>query len=94
MTPDHSSTQHPLGEQSWPRQDSPGDSRGLPGYPHEREPEQSEGNKDPELGFDPDSPDLQDPQIDPKGAPRMPEAPDAARQKRAPDEQYPPYQRD
>lgn len=75
----------------WPEQDSPADKRGLPGYPAEED-----GRKqiDPEQGFDPDSPDLKDPQIDPPHPPRIPtDAPDPRAQRRVPSDQYPPYEK-
>lgn len=84
-------TQPSISDQHWPRQDSPGDSRGLPGYPRDREPKRDSRNEDPELGFDPESPDLADPQVDPKGAPRIPAGPDTHQHQRAPGEAYPPY---
>jgi hypothetical protein len=70
--------------------DSPANERGLPSYPS------TQGGKhiDPELGFDPDSPDLADPQIDPPHPPRIPDdAPDPRAEKRAPSDQYPPYEK-
>lgn len=75
----------------WPEQDSPADNRGLPGYP----PGNNGGEqRDPELGFDPDSPDLNDPQVDPPHPPKIPDdAPDPRAQRRAPSDQYPPYEK-
>ncbi|MBV7585557.1 hypothetical protein KW851_22180 [Pseudomonas sp. PDM33] len=47
---------------------------------------------DPDLGFDPDSPDLADPQVDPPHPPHAPEdGPDPRSQRRVPDDRYPPY---
>ncbi|HEX8594800.1 MAG TPA: DUF6021 family protein [Pseudomonas sp.] len=44
-------------------------------------------------GFDPDSPDLGDPQIDPVGPAKAPDdGPDVGSQKRVKDDQYPPYE--
>ncbi|WP_347881169.1 DUF6021 family protein [Pseudomonas sp. GD04019] len=74
---------------SWGRRDSPNDARGLPGYPG-RESNLSESKVQRELGFDPDSPDLGDPQIDPPWPARIPQR-DGTVVKRAPGEQYPPY---
>lgn len=98
MKPHHSSATDPVGDETqWPKRDTPGDSRGLPGYPRDgdgdgdRDGAREQGKVDPELGFDPDSPDLADPQIDPPGAPRVPDAPEVDDQRRAPGEQYPPY---
>jgi hypothetical protein len=49
---------------------------------------------DPDLGFDPDSPDLADPQIDPPHPPRIPDdAPDPRPERRAPSDEYPPYEK-
>lgn len=95
MTPHNDAPTKPINEQQWPKQDSPGDTRGLPGYPRdEADKADSEGrNTDPELGFDPESPDLQDPQVDPKGAPRIADPADKELPKRAPGEEYPPYPR-
>jgi hypothetical protein len=73
----------------WGRRDSPNDARGLPDYPG-RESSLSESEVQRELGFDPDSPDLGDPQIDPPWPARIPQSNGAA-VKRAPGEQYPPY---
>lgn len=71
----------------WPERGAPTDARGLPGYP---ERGGSAGRDvDPELGFDPDSPDLGDPQIDPPHIPDSTSDPRAER--RAPDDRYPPY---
>ncbi|MDG9923909.1 DUF6021 family protein [Pseudomonas sp. GD04045] len=50
----------------------------------------SESKVQRELGFDPDSPDLGDPQIDPPWPARIPQR-DGTVVKRAPGEQYPPY---
>jgi hypothetical protein len=45
-----------------------------------------------DLGFDPDSPDLADPQVDPVGAAEAPESGENIQQdKRVKDDQYPPY---
>ena len=47
---------------------------------------------DPDLGFDPDSPDLADPQVDPPHPAHAPEdGPDPGNQRRVPDDRYPPY---
>ncbi len=74
----------------WPERNAPDATRGLPGYPGRREP--GDRNVDPELGFDPDSPDLDDPQIDPPRPPRAPESTtDPREQRRVPDGRYPPY---
>lgn len=84
-----------LDADKWPEQASPGDRRGLPGYP--KEPRESAGshNVDPDLGFDPDSPDAGDPQVDPPKPPQIPDdAPDPRKEQRAPGEQYPPYEKD
>jgi hypothetical protein len=77
----------------WTRRDSQDDARGLPGYPGRvsREPSLNESQVQLELGFDPDSPDLGDPQIDPPWPARIPEWVGAS-VKRAPGEQYPPYE--
>nr|WP_259759683.1 DUF6021 family protein [Pseudomonas sp. GCEP-101] len=49
---------------------------------------------DPELGFDPDSPDLADPQIDPPHPPHAPQdGPDPQGKRRVPGDKYPPYSR-
>ncbi|MCE4069581.1 MULTISPECIES: DUF6021 family protein [Pseudomonas] len=46
----------------------------------------------PDLGFDPDSPDLADPQVDPPHPAHAPEdGPDPGSQRRVPDDRYPPY---
>lgn len=78
----------------WPSQSGPGDKRGLPGYPQRQGPAGGSRHVDPELGFDPDSPDLADPQIDPPHPPRAPhDGPDPQGQRRVPGEKYPPYSR-
>ncbi|MDW3716144.1 MULTISPECIES: DUF6021 family protein [unclassified Pseudomonas] len=73
------------------RRDSPGDARGLPGYPKERDGERLRRQMGDELGFDPDSPDLADPQIDPPGPPQAPTDGAHPARPRAPGKQYPPY---
>lgn len=55
---------------------------------HKRDPEQ-------DLGFDPDSPDLADPQVDPVGPAKSPEDDkDPSKDKRVGDDDYPPYKTD
>ncbi|MDD0841602.1 DUF6021 family protein [Pseudomonas sp. Gutcm_11s] len=66
------------------RRDSQDDGRSLPGIA----PSTQQVRR--ELGFDPDSPDLGDPQIDPPWPARIPQA-GRTPAKRAPGEQYPPY---
>jgi hypothetical protein len=45
-----------------------------------------------DLGFDPDSPDVADPQVDPVGPAKAPESGENLEQdKRVKDKQYPPY---
>jgi hypothetical protein len=45
-----------------------------------------------DLGFDPDSPDVADPQVDPVGPAKAPESGENIEQeKRVKDKQYPPY---
>ncbi|MBF7141047.1 hypothetical protein HBH25_01700 [Pseudomonas sp. hsmgli-8] len=44
-----------------------------------------------DLGFDPDSPDLADPQVDPTHPAKPPAAPDVGKDKRAEGDSYPPY---
>jgi hypothetical protein len=45
-----------------------------------------------DLGFDPDSPDVADPQVDPVGPAKAPESGENIEQdKRVNDKQYPPY---
>ena len=73
------------------RRDSPEESRGLPGYPKERDGERARRQVGDELGFDPDSPDLADPQVDPPGPPQVPTGGDHPDSPRAPGKQYPPY---
>lgn len=52
---------------------------------HQRDP-------DEDLGFDPDSPDLADPQVDPPAPARSPDNErDLDQDKRVGDEDYPPY---
>lgn len=52
-------------------------------------------NHDQEPGFDPDSPDLADPQIDPPHPPKAPaDDKNVDADKRVDDEQYPPYKTD
>lgn len=54
---------------------------------------QSQGLNDP--GFDPDSPDLADPQVDPIGPAQIPDdAPGVQVKKRVNDDQYPPYNKE
>ena len=73
----------------WPQRDGENSARGLPGYPRDAEQDAEIVRS---LGFDPDSPDLADPQIDPPQPPHPPpEGPSPQRHKRAPGEQYPPY---
>jgi hypothetical protein len=53
--------------------------------------------RDPEdeLGFDPDSPDVEDPQVDPVGPAKAPDdGPDLGKDKRVGDDDYPPYESD
>jgi hypothetical protein len=53
---------------------------------------QSQSQTGNDLGFDPDSPDAADPQVDPIGAAQIPDdAPDAQVKKRVNDDEYPPY---
>ena len=56
---------------------------------HQRDPEQ-------DLGFDPDSPDLADPQVDPIGPAKSPDdsESDVSENKRVNDGDYPPYATD
>ena len=55
-------------------------------------PGQSQSQVQNDLGFDPDSPDVADPQVDPIGPAKIPdEAPDMQVKKRVNDDQYPPY---
>lgn len=52
-------------------------------------------NHEQEPDFDPDSPDLADPQIDPPHPAKAPPGDqDVDADKRVPDEQYPPYETD
>ena len=52
-------------------------------------------NPDQDLGFDPDSPDLADPQIDPPGPAKSPaDDQNVDAEKRVDDKQYPPYDTD
>lgn len=74
----------------WPERGAPTDARGLPGYPGRGGP--AGRDVDPELGFNPDSPDLGDPQIDPPHPPHIPDSTsDPRAERRAPDDRYPPY---
>ncbi|HWV10076.1 hypothetical protein [Pseudomonas sp.] len=83
-----------LDADKWPEQDSPGDRRGLPGYPREQKDGGEQRTVDPDLGFDPDSPDVSDPQIDPPEPPRIPDnPPDPREERRAPSDEYPPYEK-
>lgn len=51
-----------------------------------------QGDAKQEPGFDPDSPDVSDPEIDPIGPAKIPKSESAADdEKRVGDEQYPPY---
>jgi len=72
------------------RRDSRDDGRGLPGCAIVAPADAGERDVQHELGFDPDSPDLNDPQIDPPHPARIPYA-EGVLFKRAPGEQYPPY---
>lgn len=46
-------------------------------------------------GFDPDSPDLADPQVDPIGPAEVPDSDqDPEQEKRVDDDQYPPFEKD
>ncbi|MFF7708522.1 DUF6021 family protein [Pseudomonas sp. NPDC007930] len=76
----------------WPTRDGRGDARGLPGYPKGTEERGRQGGRG-EQGFDPDSPNLTDPQIDPPHPPQIPGGPgsDVTTERRAPGKQYPPY---
>jgi hypothetical protein len=48
-----------------------------------------------ELGFDPDSPDLEDPQVDPPAPAKAPfDGLDIEAEKRIKDDRYPPYDED
>lgn len=61
----------------------------APGTPR---PGASGGKSDEaELGFDPDSPDLKDPQIDPMHPAKAPSGPAGNTEKRAKGDSYPPY---
>lgn len=83
-----------LGADKWPEQDSPADARGLPGYPRQQAGKQIDSDAGLDADFDPDSPDLADPQIDPRHPPRIPDdAPDPRAERRAPSDQYPPYEK-
>jgi hypothetical protein len=56
---------------------------------------QSQTQAKDELGFDPDSPDLADPQVDPIGKAKIPDdAPGMQVKKRVNDDEYPPYNKD
>jgi hypothetical protein len=56
---------------------------------------QSQSQAQDELGFDPDSPDVADPQVDPIGPAKIPDdAPGMQVQKRVNDDEYPPYNKD
>lgn len=56
---------------------------------------QSQTQAGDELGFDPDSPDVADPQVDPVGKAKIPDdAPGMQVKKRVNDDQYPPYNKD
>jgi hypothetical protein len=53
---------------------------------------QSQSQTQNDLGFDPDSPDAADPQVDPIGPAQIPDdAPGMQVKKRVNDDQYPPY---
>jgi hypothetical protein len=53
---------------------------------------QTQGQTGKDLGFDPDSPDVADPQVDPIGAAQIPDdAPGMQVKKRVNDDEYPPY---
>lgn len=48
-----------------------------------------------EPGFDPDSPDVSDPQVDPIGPATVPESDkDPEQEKRVDDDNYPPFEKD
>lgn len=84
---------------------APGTQPGLPeGQPvHQNTPQagqsqsqsqpgQSQSQSQNDLGFDPDSPDAADPQVDPIGAAKIPDdAPGLQVKKRVNDDEYPPY---
>lgn len=77
----------------WPSRDGEGEARGLPGYPKQGDPVSPQGGHDTsgsEVPFDPDSPDVTDPQIDPPHPPEVPGG-DVSTERRAPGKQYPPY---
>ncbi|QRY82549.1 hypothetical protein JVX91_22590 [Pseudomonas sp. PDNC002] len=77
-------SEHPVAER--------GSYRTASGDTPEPPPAGGSRHVDPELGFDPDSPDLADPQVDPPHPPHAPEdGPDPRNQRRVPDDRYPPY---
>ncbi|MBD1552714.1 hypothetical protein HAQ06_16205 [Pseudomonas sp. C2L12B] len=64
----------------------------MPGYPEQgHRPKAGAGQDEP--GFDPDSPDVKDPQMDPLHPAEVPEVPgeDVTTERRAPGHEYPPY---
>jgi hypothetical protein len=55
-------------------------------------PGQTQSQTQKDLGFDPDSPDVADPQVDPVGPAQIPDdAPGMQVKKRVNDDEYPPY---
>lgn len=86
-------SEHPSGAPaSRPGKTASGDEHEWPGNPPLKGPDGGSRQVDPELGFDPDSPDLADPQVDPPHPPHAPEeGPDPRGQRRVPDDRYPPY---
>ncbi|WP_460122493.1 DUF6021 family protein [Pseudomonas sp. S2_C03] len=57
---------------------------------HPSGPHSSEHSSDKELGFDPDSPDLDDPQVDPVGPAKAPLDVDPEEDNKAPAKPYDP----
>lgn len=64
----------------------------APGFNQSQSQGQGQSQSQSDLGFDPDSPDLADPQVDPIGAAQIPDdAPGMQVKKRVNDDEYPPY---
>ncbi len=62
------------------------------GESQSQSPGQTQSQTQKDLGFDPDSPDVADPQVDPVGPAQIPDdAPGMQVKKRVNDDEYPPY---
>jgi len=89
--PDAEPTRHPQAVPVPPPGTASGQSQGF-GQTQSQNQGGSHTQSQNDLGFDPDSPDVADPQVDPIGAAQIPDdAPGVQVEKRVNDDEYPPY---